>query len=69
MIEATTLKRVFKYSSLNLPDPDPSMSPLAVRDFYASSMYAELASATVDGPEFSGESACYSFVRAVRDKG
>jgi len=42
--------RIFKYGSLELQDPDPSMTPEQVREFY-SSVYPELTQSVIEGPE------------------
>jgi PRTRC genetic system protein C len=45
-IETTALTRIFKYNDLRLPDPDASMSPDDVLEFY-SNQYPELTNANV----------------------
>jgi PRTRC genetic system protein C len=42
---------------------------MAVRNFYASAGYSELASAAVVGPAIVGTTATYEIQRTVRDKG
>ena len=68
MIEAKVLSRSFTYNGVNLPDPDPRMSPDEVKAVY-SHQYPELATAAITGPDASGEHLVYSFVRAIGTKG
>ncbi|WP_168788841.1 PRTRC system protein C [Paraburkholderia aromaticivorans] len=49
-------------------DPGPSFSPESVRDLYTA-QYPELTTASVDGPEVSGETMTYKLVRAAGAKG
>jgi len=49
-----TLTRVFKMGSITLPDPDPQMTPEAVRDVYQVN-YPHLAQCEIDGPSVSGD--------------
>lgn len=67
-ISIATLLREFTYNGMRFVDPGPAFSPDHVRDLY-SAQYPELTTATVDGPEFSGEVASYKFVRAAGAKG
>jgi PRTRC genetic system protein C len=67
-IQIQTLKRVFKYNGMSLPDPAADMTPEDVRDLY-SATYAELATASVEGPETKGGQLVYSFRKAVGTKG
>lgn len=61
-------RRVFQYSSLDLPDPDPAMTPEAVKDYYTVA-YPELVNATVDPGEFNGTALVFKIRRAVGTKG
>jgi len=69
MAEVTEVKRVFKYNSMVLQDPDVNMKPEEVRSFY-SSVYPELTQAAVEGPENNenGE-LVYAFRKAIGTKG
>lgn len=67
-ITIVTIKREFLYNGMTLIDPGPECSPDAVRDMY-SAQYPELTTATVDGPDVSGDVARYTFVRAAGAKG
>ncbi len=68
MIETKVLSRIFTYNGVRLPDPDPRMTPEEVKTVY-SHQYAELATAAITGPEATGETLQYSFVRAIGTKG
>jgi PRTRC genetic system protein C len=68
MIETKVLSRSFTYNGVKLPDPDPRMTPEEVKIIY-SHQYPELATASITGPEASGEHLQYSFVRAIGTKG
>jgi PRTRC genetic system protein C len=61
------LKRTFSYNGVNLVDPDPVMTPEAVRDFY-SAMYPEITTAVVEGPEDRNGKLAYSFRKSVGTK-
>jgi PRTRC genetic system protein C len=67
-MKVATLERKFKYNSITLPDPSQSLSPDAVREFYAA-QYPELASAATEGPTTKDNVATWTFVRAVGSKG
>ncbi len=68
-MQVTTLERTFNYNGVALPDIDPKMSPDEVKSFYASTMYPELTSAVVEGPDDSNSKLKYSFRKAVGTKG
>ena len=68
MIETKVLARSFTYNGVKLPDPDPRMTPEEVKTIY-SHQYPELATAAIAGPEGTGETLQYSFVRAIGTKG
>jgi PRTRC genetic system protein C len=65
---AIALKRVFKYGPLSLPDPGAHLTPQAVRQLYAG-QHPGLNTASVEGPVVAGDTATYTLVAAVRDKG
>lgn len=62
------LIREFKYNSVKLPDPNPAFTLVQVRDFFAT-VYPEIISADIEGPEQIGDKQVYSFRRAVGTKG
>lgn len=69
MAEVEVAKRTFKYNSLTLQDPDPSMGPEEVKAFY-SSIYPELTQAVVEGPEYDDlQGMSYEFRRSIGTKG
>lgn len=67
-LSVTAVTRLFLYNGMQLLDPGPSFSPEAVRDLYTA-QYPELTTASVDGPEISGETMTYKLVRAAGAKG
>lgn len=62
------LQREFKYNSVKLPDPNPQFTLMQVRDFF-STVYPEIISADIEGPDVVGNKNVYSFRRAVGTKG
>lgn len=66
-MQVTTLARVFKYNGATLQDPDPSILPEQVKDFY-SVAYPELTTAVVEGPEEANGQLAYSFRKSVGTK-
>ncbi len=68
MADIKEVKRAFKYGSLELKDPDVSMTPEAVMSFYGS-VYPELTQAVIEGPEIDGDTMRYEFRKAVGTKG
>lgn len=68
MIKVQSLSRVFVYSGVRLPDPNPELTVEEVRDMYVVD-YPELATAAVEGPTPVNDSMEYTFTRAVGTKG
>lgn len=68
MATVTALVRVFLYNSRQLPDPDSSLTPAQVKDFYTA-IHPELVNAAVEGGEFDGDRQTFSFVRGIGTKG
>jgi PRTRC genetic system protein C len=60
--------REFLYNGVRLPDPNPRMTVEEVRATYAS-VYPDIATASVDGPEPVGDKMRYTFTRAIGSKG
>ena len=60
--------REFHFNGLVLPDINPTAEPDNVRVIY-SATYAELVTATVEGPEFRNGRCIYHFKRSVGTKG
>jgi PRTRC genetic system protein C len=67
-LNVTGLQRVFKHGSKTLKDPDKSMSPDEVMQFYAGT-YPELTTSNVHGPKIDGDKAVYEFKTTVGTKG
>lgn len=64
-----TLTRVFKFGSVDLPDPNPALTPDKVLDMYSVN-YPHLATATVGEPTIRGVNMIYEFTPApVKTKG
>jgi PRTRC genetic system protein C len=61
--------RAFQYNGMALQDPDPKLTPEAVRDFYAANLYPEIVSAAIEGPTQKGNKLTYEFRKAVGTKG
>lgn len=62
------LKREFRYNGVKLAEPTAEFSLVQVRDFYAT-VYPEIISADIEGPEQVGAIQIYTFRRAVGTKG
>jgi PRTRC genetic system protein C len=71
-LSVTSLERVFKFKNgevkMTLQDPNPSMQPVEVMDFY-SNTYPELTTATVHGPEIDNDRIVYRFKTTIGTKG
>lgn len=67
-IEATILKRKFRFQGIELDDPGPHMTPDDVRDMYAAA-YAELTTAEVTCLGIENDHQIFEFKKKVGDKG
>ena len=67
-LQIEKLIREFRYNSVVLPDPNNTFTLEQVRDFY-STVYPEIISADIEGPEQLGAKSVYTFRRAVGTKG
>jgi PRTRC genetic system protein C len=67
-MKTETTTRAFNYQSVDLTDPNPDFTPEQVREFYAT-IYPEILSAAIEGPEPVGSKLVYTFARAVGTKG
>jgi PRTRC genetic system protein C len=67
-MKVVDITRKFKYNSVDLHDPNPSLSADDVRQFYAT-QYPELLNAVVEGPVTKAGVATYTFTRAAGAKG
>ena len=61
-------KRVFMSNGSPLTDPDPALSPAAIKDFY-SAMYPDLLNAEIQGPEVKDGELVFTFHRTTGTKG
>ena len=68
MITESRLSREFSYNGVKLPDPNPTMTPEEVRQFYAT-QYPDITTASITGPEAEDDKLRYSFARAIGSKG
>ena len=68
MITAEAMTRHFQYGEIELPDPNPSLSPSEVRDFY-SATYPELNNAHVEGPTVKGARQVFTLEVSYGSKG
>jgi PRTRC genetic system protein C len=72
MLITSHLERIFlfkdKGQELELADPDHSMSPEAILNFY-SNTYPVLATATIHGPAIENDRVVYRFVSTIGTKG
>src|SRR5688572_21502535 len=64
-----TLPRKFVHGTAVLVDPDPNMTPDAVKAMYAAAGYPDLTSASITGPEVKDGFQVYSFKRSIGTKG
>lgn len=70
-LQVTPVRREFTYNGAALADPDSSLTPEQVLEFYATNSFKELGNAEVqyDGTSDDGSVARYSFARVVGTKG
>ncbi|MHB8656074.1 MAG: PRTRC system protein C [Terriglobia bacterium] len=67
-MQTSAVTRIFTFNGVKLPDPDPKLSPEEVRGTFAT-IYPDIATASVTGPEAVGDQLRYNFVRAIGAKG
>lgn len=67
-MQVTTLKRVFVYNGMHLPDPGAELSPAAVKDFYVT-LYPELTNAEVTSAKENGDTIEHTFRKTTGTKG
>ena len=67
-MQTGVVTREFSFNGLKLPDPDPKLNPEQVRSMLAT-LYPDIATASITGPEAVGDRLRYSFVRAIGTKG
>ena len=67
-IDPVPLRRAFLYNGRALPDPDGSMTPEQVKNFFAN-IHPELINAAVEGGNYEGDTQVFEFRRAIGTKG
>ncbi|HXJ92730.1 MAG TPA: PRTRC system protein C [Terriglobia bacterium] len=67
-MQASVVAREFTFNGVKIPDPDKSLSPEEVRSVLAT-LYPDIATASITGPEAVGDKLRYNFVRAIGAKG
>jgi len=67
-MQTGVVTREFTFNGVKLPDPDPKLSTEQVRSILAT-MYPDIATASITGPEAVGDKLRYNFVRAIGAKG
>ncbi len=68
ILKAEALHREFFYNGIRIPDPGPNLTVEQVREILTPS-HPEIATATLAGPEDTGEAFRYTFSRAIGSKG
>ena len=68
MTTIQAVNRVFSYSGVMLPDPDPAMTPQEVKDYFTN-IYPELVNASIEGGDFDGTNQQFTFRRGTGTKG
>jgi PRTRC genetic system protein C len=67
-MQASVVAREFTFNGVKIPDPDKALSPEEVRSVLAT-LYPDIATASITGPEAVGDKLRYNFVRAIGAKG
>jgi len=67
-VQASVVAREFTFNGVKIPDPDRSLGPEEVRSVLAT-LYPDIATASITGPEAVGDKLRYNFVRAIGAKG
>ena len=67
-MQASVVAREFSFNGVRIPDPDKSLSPEEVRSVLAT-IYPDIATASITGPEAVGDKLRYNFVRSIGVKG
>ena len=67
-MQASVVAREFTFNGVKIPDPDKSLSPEEVRSVLAT-LYPDIATASITGPEAVGDKLRYNFVRAIEIRG
>ena len=64
----TPTARIFTFCGIQLPDINPRLSPDEIKAAY-STLYPELATAAISGPEAMGDKLRYEFLISIGAKG
>ena len=67
-MQASVMNREFTWNGVKIPDPGHHLAPEEVRAALAT-MYPDIATATITGPEAVGNKLVYRFVAAIGTKG
>jgi PRTRC genetic system protein C len=67
-MQASIVSREFTWNGVKIPDPDRKLAPEEERAVLAT-MYPDIATATITGPEAAGNRLLYRFVAAIGTKG
>ena len=67
-MQSSALVREFSWNGVKIPDPGGHLAPEEVRAVLAT-MYPDIATATITGPEAVGDKLVYRFVAAIGTKG
>ena len=67
-LKVEALQREFFYNGTRIPDPVPNLSVEQVRELLTPT-WPEIATATLAGPEDTGNALRYTFNRAIGSKG
>ena len=67
-LKTEVLLREFYYNGVRIPDPGPDLSVEQVRELLTP-RFPEIATASVQGPEDTGNVLRYKFTRAIGEKG
>ena len=67
-IEVAQMERQFSFGGRIIPDPNPELTPEAVREFLTL-QHPEMSTATIVGPEAVGRYLRYTIQRSIGSKG
>jgi PRTRC genetic system protein C len=67
-IDVAQMERCFEFAGRVIPDPNPELTPEAVREFLTF-QYPEMSTATIVGPEATGRYLRYTIQRSIGSKG
>jgi len=67
-IDVAQMERCFAFGGRIIPDPNPELTPEAVREFLTF-QYPEMSTATIVGPEATGRFLRYTIQRSIGSKG